>query len=108
MKKIFPLEVEGKKAPRVIDSIKHEVNNYLKRERKKKLPEGVDYWDFDCRVGADSVSAESTHVTKISAAIDTISGPGVPSVYVEILSKRGHRTRKDPTNRPIKKESKKP
>ncbi len=107
MKKIFPLEVEGKKTPRVIDSIKHEVNKYLKRERRKKLPAGVDYWDFDCRVGADNASSEPTHVTKVSAAVDKIVETGVSSVYIEILSKQGRRIRKDPTNVSVNKESKK-
>lgn len=107
MKKVFPLEVEGKKAPRVIDSIKHEVNKYLKRERRKKLPEGVDYWDFNCRVGSDSASAESAHVSKVSAAVDNISELGGPSVYIEIISTQGRRNRKDSTNKSIKKESKK-
>ena len=46
MRKIFPLEVHGLKPPRVIESIKHDVRKYLKRERRKALPEDVDFWDF--------------------------------------------------------------
>ena len=107
MKKVFPLEVEGKKTPRVIDSIKHEVNKYLKRERRKRLPAGVDYWDFDCRVGTESDSAEVIHLTKISAEIDKISEQGVPSVYIEILSKQGRRKRKAPSDKPAPNTSKK-
>ena len=51
MRKIFPLEVPKHAPPRVIEAIKSDVRKYLKRERRKALPEGVDFWDFDCQVG---------------------------------------------------------
>ena len=94
MKKSFPLEIQGKQTPRVIDSIKHEVRKYLKRERRKKLPDGVDYWDFDCRVGATSEHAETTHVAAISEAIDTVTQENPSVIYIEILAKPGRRRRK--------------
>ena len=97
MKKSFPVEVPGKKAPRVIESIKNEVRKYLKRERRKTLPTGVDFWDFDCRVGQDSNSAATTHVAEINKAIDkVVSNTNSTSVYVEILAKPGHRSAKSP------------
>ena len=87
MKKTFPLEVPNKKTPRVLDSIKHEVKKYVKRERNKKLPECMHYWDFDCRVGTDSENAEATHIKTISKAIDSAAESQPSSVYVEVLSK---------------------
>ena len=57
MKKTFPLTHPKKKPERLVDSIRAEVNKYLKRERKKTLPEGVDFWDFDCKVGSSSEKA---------------------------------------------------
>lgn len=87
MKKTFPLEVPGKKTPRVIDSIKHELNKYVKRERRKKLPEGMDYWDFDCRVGTDSENTETTHIKTLSKAIDSVIESQPSSVYVEVQAK---------------------
>ncbi|MCZ6671768.1 MAG: DUF6172 family protein [Verrucomicrobia bacterium] len=95
MKKTFPLEVSGKKTPRVIDSIKHEIRKYLKRERRKTLPEGADYWDFACRVGADSESTESVHVKVLNQAVDNACKKSASSIYIEVLSKPGHRTKKD-------------
>jgi len=94
MKKTFPLEVPGKKAPRVIDSIKYEVRKYLKRERRKTLPKGVDFWDFFCLVGQDNTHAENTHIAAINKKIDTLSKEGVTSIYIEVHSKHGHRTKK--------------
>ena len=46
MKKTFPLHVPGKEDPRVVEAIKVTLTKYVKRERRKKLPEGVDFWDF--------------------------------------------------------------
>ncbi len=87
MKKTFPLEVPNKKTPRVIDSIKHEVNKYVKRERNKKLPEGMDFWDFACRVGVNAEAAISAHIKTMSKAIDTAAENQPSSIYVEILAK---------------------
>ena len=42
MKKTFQLHVEGKNPDRVLDRVKHDVRKYLKRERSRALPEGVD------------------------------------------------------------------
>ncbi len=94
MKKNFPTTA-GKHAPaRVIESIKGEVNKYIKRERNKKLPEGVDYWDFDCRVGTAADDAKTAHVKELSKAIDTAAAGSPEAIYIEILSKKGIRSSK--------------
>lgn len=95
MKKTYPLASTSHKLPRVIELIKSDVRKYIKRERRKKLPKGADFWDFDCRVGADRDTAASVHVAEITSAIDGAAGDdGASSVYIEILAKGGHRTRK--------------
>ena len=96
MKKSFPLAVAGHKTARVIELIKRDVNKYIKRERRKELPDDVDFWDFDCRVGASSDAAEQVHISKISSAIDDISQAGEGSIYVEILAKPGQRKKREP------------
>lgn len=92
MKKTFPLESPGHAPVRVIESIKNDIRKYLKRERRKPLPEGVDFWDFDCRIGADSESAVTAHVKEIGGAIEGVATAGAKAVYVEILAKPGHRS----------------
>lgn len=94
MKKTFPLSVPGHQAPRVIEQIKSDVRKYLKRERKKKLPDGVDFWDFNCRVGLGDAAPESKHVEELTAAIDQASTCDCPAIYIEILASPGHRKRK--------------
>jgi hypothetical protein len=96
MKKTFRLSEPGKETPRVIDAIKCEVNKYLKRERRKKLPEGVDFWDFNCQIGADQETPVKKHVAELGKAIDAVAAAGATAVFVEILATPGHRTKRVP------------
>jgi hypothetical protein len=93
MKKTFPFEMPNHKPPRVIEAIKAEINKYIKRERRKPLPEGVDFWDFDCRTGKDAEFAVPVHVSEITKPIDTASQENWAAIYIEILAKQGHRTK---------------
>jgi hypothetical protein len=95
MKKTFPLEVPDRKPGLVLDAIKHELRKYLKRERRKPLPEGVDFWDFDCKVGSSSADAAATHPGDVEKAVTAAATAGGKEVYVEILAKPGHRVKKD-------------
>ena len=92
MKKIFPLTSPDHQPARVVEQIKSDVRKYVKRERKKKLPEGVDFWDFDCKVGPAATAAETKHVEELVKAIDEAAAIGSEAVYIEILAKPGHRT----------------
>ena len=94
MKKAFPLNVPNNEPARVVESIKSELRKYVKRERKKKLGEGVDFWDFDCKVGPTAEEATELHVAEINDAIDHALAEAWTTVYFEILSKPGIRTRK--------------
>lgn len=94
MKKNFSLQADTRKRDRVVEAVKHEVNKYLARERRKALPEGIDYWDFDCKVGAEANSAKTIHVKELSKSIDEIAVQELPAVYIEILAKPGVRTKK--------------
>jgi hypothetical protein len=70
----------------VLDSIKHEVRKYVKRERKKPLPDGAAEWSFECRVGADQSTAATVSLKDISAALDRVAAGGGDFVYIEITS----------------------
>ena len=94
MKKIFPLTSETHQPARVIEQIKNDLRKYLKRERKKSLPEGVDFWDFTCKVGQGEAAPESKHVEEIIPAIDQAAADQCASVYIEILATPGYRKSK--------------
>lgn len=95
MKKTFPLKHPKTKPARLVDAIRAEVNKYLRRERRKDVPEGYDFWDFDCRVGATVESATSLHVAALSKAIGEVSeNEEAESCYVEIIAKPMKRTKR--------------
>ena len=94
MKKNFPLHVEGKNPDRVLDAVKHDIRKYFKRERSRDVPKGVDFWDFDCKVGLSADTAEVVRVGAVIEAVDVAAKSGAASVYVEILSKHGMRVLK--------------
>ena len=92
MKKRFNLTHPKIKVPRLVEGIKNEVKKYIKRERRKKLPPGVDFWDFDCRFGADEASSEVVHLSAINESISQAESSQLESFYLEILVKPGIRT----------------
>tara|TARA_B110001454_G_C12723340_1_gene436807 strand:+ start:22731 stop:22907 length:177 start_codon:yes stop_codon:yes gene_type:complete len=55
------------------------------------LPEGVDFWDFDCKCGATADTAVVVHVNAINKKIEEVTASKAESVYVEILAKPGMR-----------------
>jgi hypothetical protein len=95
MKKTFPLTNSRHKPARVLESIRRDIRKYVKRERRKPLPEGVDFWDFNCRVGKSSDEAGSVHVEELGKKIDVASENNWEVVYVEILAKPGYRRAKE-------------
>ncbi len=87
MKKIFKLQQENKNPDRILEAVKNEVRKYMKRERKKKLPEDAVYWDFDCRFGESSEQVEGLSASEIIAALDRAHEATWSECYVEIIAK---------------------
>ena len=94
MKKTFSFTHPKKKRPRVVEAIKYKVKKYIKRERRKTLPEDVDFWDFDCRYGADELTCGVIHVSEINKCISEADVEGLESFFLEVLVKPGKRTTK--------------
>ena len=97
MKKIYKLTDPKKHEDRVLEAVKNDIRKYVKREKKKVLPNKTTmYWDFDCRIGSTSQSAKTIQYEELIKSLDTLKSEGVLEVYVEILSKA--------VDKPIKKE----
>lgn len=94
MKKTYALNIEGKHRDRLLDAAKHDIRKYVKRERAKPLPVGVDFWDFDCSVGASDSTATEAHFAALMGAIDDLLKDGGDQFFVSVLAKPGHRTAK--------------
>jgi len=91
VKKTFQLNIEGKHRDRVLEATKHEIRKYVKRQRRVPLPEGVDYWDFDCKFGNTEANATGVHFATLTSLIDALAKEGGDSFYLEILAKNGYR-----------------
>lgn len=94
MKKNFSLTSTKHKPARQIELIKAEINKYVARERRKKLPEDAGFWDFDCKCGRDEAAATSVHVSLIGKELDKIFESQAETIYIEILAKPGARIKK--------------
>ena len=94
MKKTFNMSHPKIKVPRLVEAIKYEVKKYIRRERRKTLPQDVDFWDFDCRYGADEESSEVIHLSAINKSISQAEADQLESFYLEILVKPGYRSKK--------------
>lgn len=93
MKKTFALRPEGKHPDRVLDALKNELRKYMKRERRRDLPAGADFWDFDAKLGADEASAETVHANALITQLDALAQTGSAQAYVELLVKPATRQR---------------
>ena len=88
MKKIFKLTDEKKHEDRVLEAIKNDIRKYVKREKKKDLPDKATmYWDFDCKVGATSDDAKVVVYEELIKALDAVKATGATEVYVEVMTK---------------------
>ncbi len=94
MKKNFNLTSEKHKPARQAELVKAEINKYVARERRKKLPEDAGFWDFDCKCGSTEAAAVSVHVSLIGKEIDKVFESQSVSVYIEIIAKPGARIKK--------------
>lgn len=91
MKKTFNITHPKIKVARLFEGVKHDVKKYVKRERNKKLPAGVDFWDFDCKYGLSEAESEIVHLSAMNKHIDEAEKAGLTSFYIEIMVKEGFR-----------------
>jgi len=88
MKKIFKLTDAKKHEDRVLEAVKNDIRKYVKREKKKDLPDKkLMYWDFDCKVGASADDAKVVAYEELIKELDVVKATGVTEVYVEVLAK---------------------
>ena len=88
MKKIFKLTDPKKHEDRVLEAVKNDIRKYVKREKKKDLPDKATmYWDFDCKVGESAEDAIVVTFEELIKAVDAVKATGVTEVYVEVIAK---------------------
>ncbi len=93
MKKIFRLKEGNKNPARQLDAIKHEIRKYIKREKRKPLPVGVDFWDLKCKFGQNDEEPKFIEFIDITKHIDDASAKDCDSIYMEIIATKGYKTK---------------
>jgi hypothetical protein len=68
------------------------VNKYVRRCRRKEVPEGFAQWEFVCKVGASAETAEGKPLKDVAAAIDEVAAGGATGVFLEIVALPAQRT----------------
>jgi hypothetical protein len=86
MRKTYPLRAEGKHPDRVLDAVKHDIRKYLKRERRRELPEGTDFWDFDCKFGLTAEAATPAHLATVIPQLDAAAREAAAAAAARSLS----------------------
>jgi len=97
MKKIFKIKQEKLKPDRAVDAIKNELRKYVKREKKKELPnKKTMYWDFECKFGKSEAFAKICDFDYIFTELSAVVNAGWEECYIEIIAKA--------VDKPLKKE----
>jgi|TARA_R110001606_G_scaffold6706_2_gene30075 hypothetical protein len=98
MKKTFALSHPKLSYQRLIEAAKNEVKQYIKKERNKALPEGVDFWGFSCKFGQTADKARAIHEGDINTNISAAQSQHWKSFYLEVVAipkKRAKRSEED-------------
>ena len=86
MKKTFLLTDEKKDPQRVLDSIKHNIKKYIKREKRKVLPEGSNFWKINCKFGHNKDNAVEIRYEDLMKNISEASTQNLDSFYLELIA----------------------
>ncbi len=89
MKKTFLLTDAKKDPQRVLESIKHNIRKYIKREKRKELPEGSNFWKINCKFGQTQDSAVEIRFEDIMKNINEASEQNLESFYIELIAQAG-------------------
>ncbi len=89
MNKSYKLIEEKRNKDRVVESIKHEIRKYIKREKNKPLPKDVDFWKLECKISKNSDKLASIEFQNLIKTIDILVLEEAEILNIEILSFEG-------------------
>jgi len=99
MKKVFNLKDANKNPARQLDAVKYEIRKYIKREKRKPLPEGVDFWDLKCKFGKNDEEPQSIEFIDITKSINEASESNCDNFYMEIISTKGYKPKEETSDK---------
>lgn len=86
MKKRFLL-TDTKKAPqRVLEAIKNDIRKYIKREKRKPLPTGTNFWHIGCKFAKNENELVDIKFEDIMKHINEASQEKCESFLIELVA----------------------
>lgn len=89
MKRTFSLVHPKIKPARLIDSARHEIKKYVKKERNMPTGRDIPFWDFDVKFGEDEESSVGISFKELNQYMDKAAEAGAEQFYVEIVKVAG-------------------
>jgi hypothetical protein len=86
LKKRFELTAPNKDPLRVLEAVKNEIRKYIKREKRKTLPAGMDMWNINCKFSKDDEEPQEIVFQDIIKCLDEAAALNSKSVYLELIS----------------------
>ena len=86
MKKRFVLTATNKTKERVLESIKNDIRKYIKREKRKPLPEGTNFWSVDCKFAKNDDELQEIRFEDIIKNINEASEENCESFQIELIA----------------------
>ncbi|MCV6606774.1 MAG: DUF6172 family protein [Campylobacterales bacterium] len=87
MLKTFTIKQKGKNSDRLVEAVKHEIRKYIKREKRKPLPEDAKGWHCDCRFAREGKELEVIDFKDITKNIDESASNEDSTFVIEILAR---------------------
>ncbi len=84
MRKTFYLNSDRRPRVRLIEAYKYEIKNYIRREKRKKLPKGYIRWHFTYAFGFDKKEPYSVELADLMGYIQRAKTEAEESFFVEI------------------------
>jgi len=100
VKKVFKIQQTKLKPNRAVDAIKNELRKYIKREKKKTLPNKEKmYWDFECKFGQSEELALPCEFDEIIHHLNSVVEKNWTECYIEIMAKAVDKPTKEETTK---------
>lgn len=87
MLKTFIIKQENKNPDRLVEAVKHEIRKYIKREKRKPLPEKAKFWHCDCRFAKEGEDLKVIDFRDITKHIDQSAAGDDSTFQIEILAR---------------------
>ncbi len=86
MNKRFLLKEKNKNSDRLLESIKHQIRKYIKREKRKVINDEDNILRFACKFAKNNEEVDTISFVDITKCINEASQEDCESFYIEIIA----------------------